>query len=222
VESRAGWHFDVESLGRLVSPRTRLVVANFPHNPTGALPTADEFDALVKLAAQNGAWMLSDEMYRGLEYDEADHLPAAVDRYPQALSLGGVSKGLALAGLRIGWLATHDGEALSAVAAMKDYTTICSAAPSEWLAIMALRARAEILARNRAIIAGNCRHAQLAAAHPGALAAGGRPGRGSETLWSGAAAIRPTCAPTVGAGGGMALPGRLWYGRAAPGVGWAA
>ncbi len=98
---------------------------------------------------------------------------------PQGIIVGRVSKGLALPGLRIGWLAGHDAATLAEVATLKDYTTICSAAPSEWLAIMALRAREEILARNRAIIAANVERAQaLCAAHP-LCCAGGRPGRGA-------------------------------------------
>ena len=60
-----------------------------------------------------------------------------------------------MAGLRIGWLATHDRDLLARVAAFKDYTTICSSAPSEILAVIALRARDRVLARSRAIVAAN-------------------------------------------------------------------
>ena len=66
-----------------------------------------------------------------------------------------MSKAYALAGLRIGWLATHDRDLLARVAAFKDYTTICSSAPSEILAIIGLRARDRVLARSRGIVAAN-------------------------------------------------------------------
>jgi aspartate/methionine/tyrosine aminotransferase len=66
-----------------------------------------------------------------------------------------MSKSFAMAGLRIGWLATRDRSILDRVARMKDYTTICSSAPSEVLALIGLRARATVLARSRAIVAGN-------------------------------------------------------------------
>jgi aspartate/methionine/tyrosine aminotransferase len=216
VESNAGWHFEVETLRRLVSPRTRMVVINFPHNPTGALPGADEFAAVLAIAEESGAWRLSDEMYRGLEYARADRLPAAADCCPKALSLGGVSKGLALPGLRIGWLAGHDAATLAEVATLKDYTTICSAAPSEWLAIMALRAREEILARNRAIIAANVERAQaLCAAHPAVLR--WRPPRAGSVAfvaWAGPEPTATLCADLVATEGVVALPAEVYgYGR---------
>jgi aspartate/methionine/tyrosine aminotransferase len=73
----------------------------------------------------------------------------------RSLSMGVMSKAFALAGLRIGWLATHDFELLSRLAAFKDYTTICSSAPSEILALIALRAGETVLARSRSIIGQN-------------------------------------------------------------------
>jgi aspartate/methionine/tyrosine aminotransferase len=150
-----GWALDVERLRREVTPATRLIVVNAPHNPTGMLPDRATFDALVTVAADAGARLFMDEVYRGLEFDEADRLPTGADARADGISLGVMSKAYALAGLRIGWLATRDRELLARVAAFKDYTTICSSAPSEILAIMALRAGDRVLARSRAIIAAN-------------------------------------------------------------------
>jgi aspartate/methionine/tyrosine aminotransferase len=73
----------------------------------------------------------------------------------RAVSVGVMSKAFGLAGLRIGWIATRDRDLLTRAAARKDWTTICSAAPSEVLAIIALRARAALLSRARAIVDGN-------------------------------------------------------------------
>jgi aspartate/methionine/tyrosine aminotransferase len=128
---------------------------NFPHNPTGALPERDLFGALVELARYAGCWLLSDEVYRGLEYRPEDQLPAAVDLYEHGISLGVMSKSFALAGLRVGWVASRNTDLLQRAAAFKDYTTICSSAPSEVLALIALRAREAVLARSRSIIARN-------------------------------------------------------------------
>jgi aspartate/methionine/tyrosine aminotransferase len=150
-----GWALDVERLGRAVTPATRLIVVNAPHNPTGMLPDRATFDALVEVATQAGARLLVDEVYRGLELDPADRLPAGADALDGGISLGVMSKAYAMAGLRIGWLATRDRDLLARVAAFKDYTTICSSAPSEVLAIMALRAGERVLERSRAIIATN-------------------------------------------------------------------
>ena len=153
-----GWAIDLDLLRRQVTPSTRLIVANVPHNPTGMLADRATFDGLVALATETGAHLLVDEVYRGLEHDPADQLPTGTDAATRGISLGVMSKSFALPGLRIGWLATHDRELLDRVARFKDYTTICSAAPSEILAIIALRARDRVLARSRAIVARNLEH----------------------------------------------------------------
>ncbi|MBI3745300.1 MAG: aminotransferase class I/II-fold pyridoxal phosphate-dependent enzyme [Chloroflexi bacterium] len=148
----AGWAIDVELLRRQVTSRTRLVVINAPHNPTGMLPDRATFDAVVDIAAEAGAHLLVDEVYRYLEVDEADRLPAGVDAGSHVISLGVMSKSFAMAGLRIGWLATRDADVLRRVAAFKDYTTICASAPSEILSIIGLRARDTVLGRSRSIV----------------------------------------------------------------------
>jgi aspartate/methionine/tyrosine aminotransferase len=94
-------------------------------------------------------------VYRFLEHDPADRLPAAVESYERGFSLGVMSKSFALAGLRVGWLATHDADLLRRVASYKDYTSICCSAPSEVLSIVALRARERVLERSRGIVLDN-------------------------------------------------------------------
>jgi aspartate/methionine/tyrosine aminotransferase len=153
-----GWRLDLDALSAALTPQTRLIVVNFPHNPTGYLPSREEYLTLVELAQRRGIYLFSDEMYRGLEYDTSRQLPAACDLYEQAVTLSGLSKSYALPGLRIGWLATRDREVLASCARWKDYTTICAGAPSEVLAIVALRARERILARNLDLIRGNLAH----------------------------------------------------------------
>lgn len=147
-----GWAIDVEALRRQVTPRTRLIVINAPHNPTGMLPDRATFDAVVEIAAEAGAHLLVDEVYRYLEVDEGDRLPAGIDAGSHVISLGVMSKSFAMAGLRIGWLATRDRDVLALAAAFKDYTTICASAPSEILALIGLRARDTVLARSRSIV----------------------------------------------------------------------
>jgi aspartate/methionine/tyrosine aminotransferase len=151
----AGWQIDVEQLRRQVTPSTRLIVVNAPHNPTGMQPDRATFDAVVAIAEDAGAHLLLDEVYRFLEFDPADALPTGADATERGISLGVMSKSFAMAGLRIGWLATRDRELLAKCAAFKDYTTICSAAPSEILALIGLRARETVLARSRDIVAAN-------------------------------------------------------------------
>jgi aspartate/methionine/tyrosine aminotransferase len=157
VELRAedGWRLDVAEVRAALRPTTRLILVNEPHNPTGSLSDRATFDGLVELAAESGARLIVDEVYRFLEFDAEDRLPAGADALESGVSIGVMSKSFALAGLRIGWVATRDRELLARLAAFKDYTTICSSAPSEILALIALRARDGVLARNRAVITAN-------------------------------------------------------------------
>ncbi len=155
TEAGSGWVIDPADLSALASGDTRAIVVNFPHNPTGYLPDKDRFTAVVEFARRRGLLLFSDEVYRFLEYDAADRLPAACEIYERGVSLGVMSKSFGLAGLRLGWVACRDRSVLRAMAALKDYTTICAAAPSEFLAALALRRRDGILARNREIIRGN-------------------------------------------------------------------
>jgi aspartate/methionine/tyrosine aminotransferase len=113
------------------------------------------FDALVSIADEAGAHLLVDEVYRGLEVDGRDRLPTGADSTSRGISLGVMSKSFALPGLRIGWIATHNRDLLDGLARFKDYTTICSSAPSEILAIIGLRSRDRVLARSRSIVAAN-------------------------------------------------------------------
>lgn len=138
-DEEQGWKFPITDLEEKMRPNTRLVVVNFPHNPTGFLPSDDEFTALVNLVREAGAYLLSDEMYRFLECEPGRTLSAACDLYKRAISLFGLSKSFGLPGLRVGWLTTQDGEVLELISRQKDYTTICGSAPSEVLAIIALR-----------------------------------------------------------------------------------
>jgi aspartate/methionine/tyrosine aminotransferase len=150
-----GWSLDVPRLVASLTDATRLVVVNAPHNPTGMLPSHDEWATLTGTLEARGIHLLADEVYRFLEFDEADRLTAGADTFERGISLGVMSKSFAMAGLRIGWLATRDRDLLARCAAFKDYTTICSSAPSEILALIGLRARERVLGRSRSIVAGN-------------------------------------------------------------------
>jgi hypothetical protein len=104
----AGWAHDLAALERVMRPNTRLVYINTPHNPTGALIPRKVLDRVIELCAARKAWLFCDEVYRELEHDPAALLPAAVDLYEHAISLGSMSKTYGLPGLRLGWLASQD------------------------------------------------------------------------------------------------------------------
>lgn len=150
-----GWRFDPAWLADHIRPETRLIAVNFPHNPTGCLPGLRDFEQIIQMARECGAYLFSDEMYRYLELSPGTRLPPACDLYERAVSLGGMSKTFGMAGVRIGWLATRDRKLLERMEGFKDYTTICSSAPSEVLSTIALRCRNGIIERNLALIRGN-------------------------------------------------------------------
>ena len=150
-----GWAHDLDALERALRPGTRFVYVNSPHNPTGTQMPREVLTRVVELCAERGAWLFGDEVYRELEHDPDDRLPAVVDLYERGLSLGSVSKTYGLPGLRLGWLASRDRDALARIVDLKHYTTICSSAPSELLSAVALRHRDELAERNRGIVLTN-------------------------------------------------------------------
>jgi len=144
-----GWALPPARVAEALDQGATWVVLNLPHNPTGWLPAAAELHEIAALCRRAGARLVVDEVYRGLEYDETDRLPCAADLDPSFVSIGVLSKAWGLPGLRIGWLASRDRGLLARAAAVKDYTTICAAAPSELLATIALRHTDEIQAAHR-------------------------------------------------------------------------
>jgi len=149
------WALDLDFVKKKLRPNTRLVIVNCPHNPTGHLMPRADFQDLVSLSEQHGFTIFSDEVYRFLEYEPQDRLPAICEVNDRGVSLGVMSKSFGLAGLRIGWIATRNRELLKAQAAYKDYTTICNSAPSEYLAIVALGHKDQLVERSLAIIREN-------------------------------------------------------------------
>jgi aspartate/methionine/tyrosine aminotransferase len=150
-----GWAPDFDELRGLLQSNTKVIVVNTPHNPTGYLMPRADFESLNRFAQENSLLLFSDEVYRESEYDSALRLPAACDLGEHAVSLGVTSKTYGLAGLRIGWIATRNQEVYARMAALKDYTTICNSAPSEFLAELALRHRQKLIERNLGIIQKN-------------------------------------------------------------------
>jgi aspartate/methionine/tyrosine aminotransferase len=150
-----GWALNLDELRRSLHPNTRAIVVNTPHNPTGYLMPQEDYLELNRIAQERGIILFSDEVYRELEYRLEDRLPSGCDVNESAVTLGVMSKTYGLPGLRIGWIATRNARILNQMAALKDYTTICNSAPSEFLAELALRHRGQLSARNLEIIQRN-------------------------------------------------------------------
>lgn len=106
------WRIDLAEIKQAMTPQTKAVVINFPHNPTGQVITEAELTALIALCEQNDVWLFADEVYRLLGHPDLLWAKPAACLYPKALSLGVMSKAFGMAGLRIGWIACQDKELL--------------------------------------------------------------------------------------------------------------
>ncbi len=150
-----GWAHDLAALERLLRAETKLVYINSPHNPTGTAMSSATFERILELARERSLVLFSDEVYRGLEHDAHERLPAACDRYSGAISLNTASKAYGLPGLRVGWLGCRDRDLIAKIRDFKLYTTICSSAPSELLLALALRHGDHLIERCRALVLEN-------------------------------------------------------------------
>jgi aspartate/methionine/tyrosine aminotransferase len=149
------WALDLDELRGMIQPNTKAIIINTPHNPTGYLMARADYESVHRFARENNLLLFSDEVYRESEYNPATRLPAACDIGDYAVSLGVTSKTYGLPGLRIGWIATKNGKIYERLASIKDYTTICNSAPSEFLAEVAMRNRQKLIDRNLNIIKHN-------------------------------------------------------------------
>jgi len=207
-----GWALDLDRLEAAIRPETRLVSVNFPNNPTGAVPERADFDRLIEICRHHGLWLFADEVYRGLETDPAKRLPQAADLYDRALSLNVMSKAYGLPGLRIGWIGCRDRDLLARLGRMKHYLSICNAAPSERLALIALEGRERILARNRALVAENLDRVDAFFARHGALFDWRRPDGGCVAFprFLGTGGVEAFCRDLIEEEGVLLLPATLY------------
>ena len=157
VERKRGlksrWALDVASLERAVTRKTKAIMVTNPNNPTGAVLTEAEMGEIVRVARGVGAWIVSDEVYRGAEVSSDEASPTFWGRYSKVIVTAGLSKAFGLPGLRIGWIVAPAPWTAS-FWAYQDYTTLTPSMLSDRLARAAMepRRREEILARTRTII----------------------------------------------------------------------
>jgi len=149
------WHVDLDDLRTLVTNKTRIIILCNPNNPTGARIRAADLDGICQIAGRVGAWVLSDEIYRGAELDGVE-TPSVWGRYERVIVTSGLSKAYGLPGLRIGWIASTP-EVVATTWSYHDYTTIGPGTLSDRFARIALQPamRAKILARTRRILHAN-------------------------------------------------------------------
>lgn len=160
IRPENGFRYDVDELEQLLTPRTRLIVLNTPHNPTGAMIPPADLRRIYALAESVGAYVLCDEAYRWLAVPGGEEFaPPVFDLGQRGISVGTISKPFGLPGLRIGWMAAPQ-EIVARCWAMRDYVSLSPGKLNDALALLALEHREQIVARNRAIIAANLASAQ--------------------------------------------------------------
>jgi aspartate/methionine/tyrosine aminotransferase len=151
------WGPRIDEVRRLITPQTRIIALCNPNNPTGAILSEDNMKAFVDAAAEVGAWLYVDEIYRGAELDGSE-TPSFYGRYDydKIVVSGGLSKAYGLPGLRIGWLAGPE-DIIAKGWAYHDYTTISTGILSQWLANRVLHPdrRPNVLGRSRKILNEN-------------------------------------------------------------------
>ena len=149
-----GYLPDLDALQRMVTSETRLIVFSNPNNPTGALMDRAMLERIAAIAQSVGAWVLSDEVYRGIDLDGDGFTTSMADLYERGISTGSMSKAYSLAGLRLGWI-VGPADFLKSVTVHRHYNTISVGMLDDRLATLALAHRAAILGRNREILRSN-------------------------------------------------------------------
>ncbi len=149
------WAPDLEELKKLVTKKTKLIVITNPNNPTGAVLNEESMKVIIELAEGADAWILSDEVYQGAEF-EGEATPSFYGRYEKAIVVNGLSKAYGLPGLRIGWIMASE-DFIKKTWSYHDYTTIAPSILSDRLAQIALTPenREKIRRRTQSILKSN-------------------------------------------------------------------
>ena len=176
------WELDFDELESLINNRTRLIVVNFPHNPTGFLPTKAQLDQLVNSVYLHNLYLFCDEMYFGLAHQGTPSIPSVAELNPRTVVLSGLSKTYGLPGLRSGWLIVQDKALRDEIINWKFYTSICPPAPTEFLTSAALKVKEQLRDRSLAQIEVNLKLADAFFARWPQLFTWRRPLAGSTAL----------------------------------------
>ncbi|WP_203650063.1 aminotransferase [Secundilactobacillus yichangensis] len=145
---------DIDQLKALVNNKTKLIVLNNPDNPSGSLMPQEHLQRIIDVAKSVDAYILCDEVYRHLTQTD-DYSPSIIDLYDKGISTSSMSKVFSLAGLRLGWGATHDEAFMQTILSHRDYNTISCGVLDEMVAEVALDHKDDLLKRNRGIVRKN-------------------------------------------------------------------
>jgi aspartate/methionine/tyrosine aminotransferase len=154
VRKENGFRIDIDEVERLTDRNTSLILINSPHNPTGAILSDSEFDALHDFTSSRGIQLVSDEVYHPIYHGTATKSAA---RLPHATVIHDFSKAFPLAGVRTGWMIEHDPERRQRYWNARTYFSISNNTAGEWLAEIAVRHREAVLGRTQQAATQNLR-----------------------------------------------------------------
>lgn len=136
---------DFDQLIKLISPRTKAIIINQPHVPTGFIFDKNEYQDLISIARKYNLYLISDEVCRWLYLKKENEIPPVVNLYEKAISIGDFSKPFGTGGLRIGWLVCQNRKIIEKCISLRGYTTMSNSAPSEYLATLVLKNKDKFL-----------------------------------------------------------------------------
>lgn len=148
------WQFNIDDIKANLSDKTRLIVLNSPHNPTGSVMSVELAQQILELAEQRGIYIVSDEVSVWSDYNDKG-LNYPFLQYDRAIVIGVMSKSLGLAGVRVGWAVCKDKSLLGELMNIKGYLSICGSATDEYLATIALKHFDTIVGNNNRQIKRN-------------------------------------------------------------------
>jgi len=155
VGPETNYEYDLDRLEQMITPRTKLIIVNTPHNPTGAMLSPEAAARVYAMADTVGAWVLGDEAYRWLAVPGgAPFAKPMIEHGPRGISVGTLSKPYGLPGLRIGWMVAPP-EIAQRCWGLRDYITLSPGKLNDALARLGLKHHDRILARNHDIIQAN-------------------------------------------------------------------
>ena len=151
LKEENNWLPDLKELEKVITRKTKLLILNNPNNPTGAVIPDDMLEKIVEIAKENNVWILSDEVYRGLNLCGNPYSKSIADLYEKGISVGSMSKTYSLPGLRVGWIAARE-DLIQEIIKHREYNTISVSILDDYFASIAHENRDKIYERNLSII----------------------------------------------------------------------
>lgn len=151
------WKFNIDALRTKITSKTKLLILNYPHNPTGACLTDGDMRQITELCREYNLYLIADEVYRFLRIDETYTNASFADIYEKSVVLGSFSKTFAAPGLRLGWIAVKDRDIMQELLAYRHFTSTCMNLPCQWVACELMDKKDDIIKRNNAIVQNNAK-----------------------------------------------------------------